>query len=119
MPNDERLIIVGPQGQGRALWTPISGRSVEELGRTLEGEGEIDRDAFAGVTAAAIDVLSQAAPPVGDIARRTGLVVGYVQSGKTMSMTATAALARDNGYRMVIVFAGVASGTVSGAVADA
>lgn len=36
----------------------------------------------------------------------THLVVGYVQSGKTMSFTALTALARDNDYRVVIYFAG-------------
>ncbi len=36
----------------------------------------------------------------------THLVFGYVQSGKTMSFTALTALARDNGYRLVIYLAG-------------
>lgn len=36
----------------------------------------------------------------------TGLVVGYVQSGKTMSFETVIALARDNGYGLVIVLAG-------------
>lgn len=36
----------------------------------------------------------------------THLVFGYVQSGKTMSFTALTALARDNGYRVVIYLAG-------------
>jgi hypothetical protein len=36
----------------------------------------------------------------------THLVVGYVQSGKTMSFTALTALAKDNGYRIVIYLAG-------------
>jgi hypothetical protein len=36
----------------------------------------------------------------------TGLIIGYVQSGKTMSFTTVTALARDNKYRMVIVIAG-------------
>lgn len=36
----------------------------------------------------------------------THLVVGYVQSGKTMSFTALTALAHDNGYRLVIFLAG-------------
>ncbi|MBQ6038013.1 MAG: endonuclease [Bacteroidaceae bacterium] len=36
----------------------------------------------------------------------THLVVGYVQSGKTMSFTALTALALDNGYRVVIYLAG-------------
>ena len=36
----------------------------------------------------------------------THLVVGYVQSGKTMSFTALTALALDNGYRIIIYLAG-------------
>ena len=36
----------------------------------------------------------------------TNLVVGYVQSGKTMSFTALSALAHDNGFRVIIYFAG-------------
>ena len=38
--------------------------------------------------------------------RSTGLVVGRVQSGKTMSFTALTAAAHDNGYRLVVVLAG-------------
>ena len=40
-------------------------------------------------------------------ARFQGLVLGYVQSGKTASMAATIAKAADSGYRMVIVLAGM------------
>lgn len=36
----------------------------------------------------------------------THLVVGYVQSGKTMSFTGLTALAHDNGYRIVVYLAG-------------
>lgn len=39
--------------------------------------------------------------------RFQGLVLGYVQSGKTASMAATIAKAADSGYRMVIVLAGL------------
>jgi len=109
MSSDERVTFLGGNQLADALWTPVPGRSVEELGRTLQDEGEIDASAFDSITDAAVRVLAQAAPPEGDRARRTGLVVGYVQSGKTLSMTTVAALARDNGYRIVIVFAGVTS----------
>jgi hypothetical protein len=34
------------------------------------------------------------------------LVIGYVQSGKTMSMTAVSALARDNRFRIIIAISG-------------
>lgn len=36
----------------------------------------------------------------------THLVIGYVQSGKTMSFTGLTALAHDNGYRVVVYLAG-------------
>lgn len=32
----------------------------------------------------------------------TGLVVGYVQSGKTLSFTTVIGLARDNGFPLII-----------------
>lgn len=35
-----------------------------------------------------------------------GLVVGYVQSGKTANFTAVVAKAADSGYRLIIIFAG-------------
>ena len=38
--------------------------------------------------------------------KRTGLVVGYVQSGKTLSFTTVAALACDNRFPVVIVLSG-------------
>ena len=36
----------------------------------------------------------------------TGLVIGKIQSGKTLSFTSLIALARDNGYRVVIIISG-------------
>ncbi|MCY4464021.1 MAG: alpha-1,4 polygalactosaminidase [Chloroflexi bacterium] len=36
----------------------------------------------------------------------TGLVIGYVQSGKTLSFTTVAALARDNGFQLIIIITG-------------
>ena len=37
----------------------------------------------------------------------THLVVGYVQSGKTMSFTGVLAMARDNGYRVAVILTGI------------
>src|SRR5258707_1386964 len=36
----------------------------------------------------------------------TGLIVGYVQSGKTLSFTTVIGFARDNGFPIVILVAG-------------
>ena len=43
----------------------------------------------------AVAILSRGTSPVGPQERATGLVVGYVQSGKTLSFTTAIALARD------------------------
>lgn len=51
-------------------------------------------------------ILGRCLPPTVPAGRETGLVVGYVQSGKTMSFETVIALARDNGYGLVIVLAG-------------
>lgn len=51
-------------------------------------------------------ILGRCLPPYEASGQETGLVVGYVQSGKTMSFETVIALARDNGYGLVIVLAG-------------
>ncbi len=51
-------------------------------------------------------ILGRCLPPTDPDAHETGLVVGYVQSGKTMSFETVISLSRDNGYGIVIVLAG-------------
>lgn len=56
-----------------------------------------------------ISILSQCVAPhykEPTYEQNTGLVLGYVQSGKTMSFTSLIALASDNDYKVVIVLAG-------------
>lgn len=43
----------------------------------------------------------------------TNLVVGYVQSGKTMSFTTLSAMASDNGFRVIIYLAGTKNNLLS------
>ena len=57
----------------------------------------------------ATTILGKCLPPRGTAESTTGLVLGYVQSGKTMSFTTVAALARDNGFPMVIVVTGIST----------
>ena len=49
----------------------------------------------------------KAAGPSATGRQNVGLVVGYVQSGKTMSLTCVSSLARDNGYAHIIILCGV------------
>ena len=54
-----------------------------------------------------ISILANCANPKANEPQNiTNIVVGYVQSGKTMSFTALSALASDNGFRVIIYFAG-------------
>ncbi len=84
-------------------WCPVVGPETEALLGHLylpdDGSREKVRDE-------ALAVLRHCLPPAVDGGSETGIVIGYVQSGKTMSFTAVSALACDNGYRMVIVIAG-------------
>ena len=85
------------------LWTPAVGDEAQALLDRLPYRTEEKRRA----RDEALDVLARCAPPRAATPRNeTGLVVGYVQSGKTLSFTLLSALARDNGYRVVIVVTG-------------
>jgi len=57
----------------------------------------------------AISILSQASFDVSKPSRTTGLVVGHVQSGKTLSYEGVISLARDNNYALIIVITGIST----------
>ena len=56
-------------------------------------------------------IISQCMNPNSNVEKfsSTGLIIGQVQSGKTLSMTAVSAMAQDNGYGIVIVMSGSVS----------
>lgn len=104
MVDEAEEAIVEPlldQGRPGGLWQPVIGPEARQLiDRTLPGpEG-------GAVLESAAAILSRGTSPLAGRGQRTGLVVGYVQSGKTLSFTTAIALARDNGFRLVIVVAG-------------
>ena len=87
---------------------PIIGETTLGLGEHLVNSQTLGTsDEFSRIRRDAVSILRGCIPFDAPDAHRTGLVVGYVQSGKTLSMTAVCALARDNGCRIVIVLAGV------------
>lgn len=59
------------------------------------------------VAAESLKVLRHMPDPLSKQCQGRGLVVGYVQSGKTANYTAVAARAVDAGYRIVIVLSGI------------
>ena len=87
---------------------PRQGETIEGLGKYLVRTKGLPNDAaFARVRRDAISIIKNCRRFSDADGTRTGLVVGYVQSGKTQSMTAVCSLARDNGCRLVVLLAGV------------
>ena len=85
-------------------WQPAIREETRGLMERLRTELN-DEQARQRIQQEAASTLGQCTPPR-QSGRTTGLVLGQIQSGKTMSFTTVAAVARDNGYRIVIVITG-------------
>ena len=85
-----------------ARWQPIVGEETRRLLQSLTLPS-VERERLLQDS---VSVLSRCVPPSGADGTDTGLVVGNIQSGKTMSFTTVSALARDNGYRIIVVITG-------------
>ena len=101
--NVEITEVVGETIIEDAQWLPFVGETTQSLLAKVPDESR------STVRDESVAILAKCVPPTIHSGRETGLVVGYVQSGKTLSFTTVAALARDNGYRMVIVITGTSS----------
>jgi hypothetical protein len=66
----------------------------------------VDELAQTKLIQSAAEILGSGMDPKKGPSTATGLVVGYVQSGKTLSFTTVIGLARDNGFPLVILVAG-------------
>ena len=89
-------------------WQPNQGNEIEGL---LKYKGFVDNvgniDSTGGrVIEETFKILEMCGNPKDNENAETGLVIGYVQSGKTLSFTSVAALANDNEYQIVIIIAG-------------
>lgn len=95
-----------PETQPQRRWSPAIGpETCDLMGYFLSHR--LSDDSRGQLQQEAANILSRCVPPNIAEESETGLAVGYVQSGKTMSYTTVAALARDNGYRMVVVITGI------------
>ncbi|WP_256775091.1 MULTISPECIES: Z1 domain-containing protein [unclassified Stenotrophomonas] len=65
------------------------------------------KDASESLDESSSEIVSLLANPADDSFQCRGLVVGYVQSGKTANMTAVIAKAVDAGYNLIILLGGV------------
>ncbi len=104
MPDDEQIIVEPVADQQDGRWRPVVGPEALAFLETSVPEAARDN-----VRDSAVTILSRGIPPTQDAGRETGLVVGYVQSGKTMSFETVATLARDNAFQIVVVVAGTSN----------
>ena len=77
------------------------------LDRYLRNTKGWDDDTVDSINDTSSEVVSLLANPRKEQFRCRGLVVGYVQSGKTANMTAVIAKAVDEGYNLIVLLAGM------------
>jgi hypothetical protein len=106
MTNGSITVIAEPTD---GSWKPVHGEAFAGL---LNTNGALSPDEKERLILETTEILSDCIDPVGQPVINTGLVIGYVQSGKTMSFTGLTALARDNGYQIVILLAGTTNNLV-------
>ena len=85
------------------LWQPAVGDATLRLISAQERLSSEERDVLKDES---LSILSRCIPPTASDNHSSGLVVGNIQSGKTLSFATVAALAQDNHYRVVIVITG-------------
>lgn len=106
-PMDISVRATEQRSAGSDVWHPVPGKFTEQfIALKTAGSGAHLKASMGRVVEEAQDILAHCHPPAGGPGGNAVLVVGYVQSGKTLSFTTVAALARDNGYGAVIVLAG-------------
>jgi hypothetical protein len=89
-------------------WNPFVGDETNELLRS-KGFANPDRtlnENGARVLDETYRIMQVCGNPNNPTNSETGIVIGYVQSGKTLSFTTLTALARDNNYQIVIIIGG-------------
>lgn len=102
LDNSETIEIINEQNLEQMLWEPVVGNEFLDLLKFKD----IPEESKANLTEETRRILGKCVSPSVDAGAGTGLVIGYVQSGKTLSFTGVSALARDNGYPILIVISG-------------
>jgi Z1 domain len=92
-----------------SVWKPVRGLETEALLKNLVKLSQESKNLLLEET---LEILSNCTNPKVIIGNQIGLAYGYVQSGKTMSFTMLTALAKDNGFPIIIVLAGVTTNLV-------
>ena len=105
MVEPSRTIGIDLLAPATELWGPsIDGEEIQRLRSRYQER--VSNDEWDDVVETAASILGRCPTPTESNRRVTGLALGRVQSGKTLSYTSLIALAIDNGYRVTVVLAG-------------
>ena len=106
---NEAIIQIGRR-QTSGNWNPVQG---SVLTRFLNSNSSLSDGEKERLISETLSIMSQCTNPKTSSNRKnTGLIIGYVQSGKTLSFTSLSALAQDNGYQIVLLLAGTTNNLV-------
>jgi hypothetical protein len=104
--NNRNNIVVTSTGRSSLRpgmkWLPVEGEQAAGVAQ----RSKLNEDAQNTLIQSSAEILGKGIDPRQPVGRVTELVVGNVQSGKTLSFTTAIGLARDNGFPLVIVIAG-------------
>lgn len=98
--SEEIIVIKNSEANFNVVQGP---RTIDLLDRLTQLDSE-EKDTLLNESES---ILTNCINPIDTIGSTTGIAIGYVQSGKTMSFTTLTALAIDNGFRIIIYFAGI------------
>jgi hypothetical protein len=85
------------------MWDPIVGETAQEF---IQGIHFLDETGRQKVISTSLRILARGSSPSDSISRKSVLVLGEVQSGKTLSFTTVIALSRDNRIPIAVLLAG-------------
>src|SRR5882762_1115092 len=94
--------LVGHPLRPGVTWMPVQ----REQATGVVKRSKLDKTAGEKLIHSSAEILGSGVNPQTLKGAATGLIVGYVQSGKTLSFTTVIGLARDNGFPLVILVAG-------------
>ncbi|NYT10197.1 MAG: hypothetical protein GKC09_09745, partial [Methanosarcinales archaeon] len=99
------MTVMGIEPSGtEAGWT--INVATNEMECVRQAYPKIEEEQVQAIVERALDIMSNFPKPSGPDEQKTGLAIGKIQSGKTLSFTTLIALAGSNGYRVIIVLAG-------------
>ena len=94
--------VTGAQNANNAKWQPYQGEEIDRF-HLHKGFPDAVGNKIIDETFRIMEMCGNPDTPTNV---DTGLVIGYVQSGKTLSFTSLTALANDNQYQLIIIIAG-------------